>query len=62
MRKLLTRPLWWIGSTKNLLKNFGIINPNIVRNLRYFLIDSAFLSFMRVGSTIPRPTPTPRPT
>ena len=38
MRQLLTRPLWWIGSTKNLLKNFGIINPNIVRNLRYFLI------------------------
>lgn len=27
--------MWSFSSNKNLLKNFGIINPNIVRNLRY---------------------------
>jgi hypothetical protein len=35
MMQLLSRRFFAFSANKNLLKNFGIINPNIVRNLRY---------------------------
>lgn len=40
------------GQNQNLLKNFGIVNPNIYRNLRYQSTYLVFLNSMRVASTI----------
>ncbi len=36
-------------ATKGLLEDFGITNPNIFRNLTYFLIYQAFLNSMRLA-------------
>ena len=62
MMQLLSRRLCWFSVNKNLLKNSGIVNPNIVRNLRYLSIHSAPQNSMRADSTTPLPTPTPNPT
>jgi hypothetical protein len=59
MRQLLNRSLFWFSkSQQDLLKNFGIVNPNIARNLRYLDSYSALQSFMKVDSDIFLPTPT----
>ena len=61
MRQLFSQPMWWF-SNQGLLKNFGIVTPNIVRNLRYFLSNSVCLFSMRVDSDGLLLTPTPSPT
>ena len=38
------------GNSQNLLKPFGIVNPNIVRNLSYSLLST--LEFLSIMSTV----------
>lgn len=63
MKQLLNRSLFWFSkSQQGLLKNFGIVNPNIARNLRYLNFYPALQSFMRVDSDMYPLTPTPNQT
>lgn len=63
MRQLLNRSLFWFSkSQQGLLKNFGIVNPNIARNLRYLYFYPVLQNSMRADSAIPPPTPTLNPT
>ena len=63
MRQLLNRSLFWFAkSQQGLLKNFGIVNPNIARNLRYLNFYPALQSFMRVDSDMYPLIPTPNQT
>ena len=63
MRQLLNRSLFWFSkSQQGLLKNFGIVNPNIARNLRYADFYPALQSFMKVDLAISLLTPTQNPT
>jgi hypothetical protein len=38
MFKILSTNIFKFGNTNNILKNFGIVNPNILRNLSYLSI------------------------
>jgi len=44
MFKLLTKPFY---SASNMLKNFGIVNPNVLRNLSYLLFYVGLVNFMK---------------
>lgn len=44
MFKLLTKPFY---SASNILKNFGIVNPNVLRNLSYLWFYVALVNSMR---------------
>ena len=45
MFKLLSQNFY---CASNILKNFGIVNPNILRNLSYYVIYSVLANFMRL--------------
>jgi hypothetical protein len=62
MMQLICRKAWFSSANKNLLKNFGIVNPNIVRNLRYSPPHAASQNSTKVASTISPQTPTQNPT
>ena len=63
MYKLLTRnSAFGIKNAQNILKDFGIVNPNIARNLRYLNLHAALLSSMSRGCSILLPTLSPSTT
>jgi hypothetical protein len=45
MFKLLSQNFY---CASNILKNFGIVNPNVLRNLSYYVIHSVLPNFMRL--------------
>lgn len=57
MFKLLRQPVF---SVSNMLKNFGIVNPNILRNLSYHFCYSELVNFTRQVSDTFLQTPTPK--
>jgi hypothetical protein len=59
MHQLLRRGLFSFSSIQQILKGYGIINANIVRNLRFFLIYLAFQSFMKADLDTPLEILTP---
>jgi hypothetical protein len=48
MYRFANKNLFNFCSDKNLLKNFGITNATIVRNLRFFVVYLALLPIMKV--------------
>jgi hypothetical protein len=63
MYKLLTRTnVFYVKNIQNILKDFGIVNPNIARNLRYLDLYTALQNCMSKECSILLPTPSPSTT